>query len=62
MASAVSEEAIIVGSTMFEAAQYVRRVTAVSAAEAIDIARDAAHKNFVESVAPTCFRAVAERP
>ena len=61
MASAVSEKAIIVGSAVFEAAQYLWRITAVSVAGAIDIACDPAHKKFVESVAPTHFSTVAKR-
>jgi hypothetical protein len=61
MASAVSEKAIIVGSAMFEAAQYLWRIAAVSVAEAIDSTCDAAHEKLVESVAPLCFRTVAKR-
>ena len=40
---------------MFEAAQYVWRIAAVSAAGAIDIACDAAHRKFVKWLAPMLF-------
>ena len=55
MASTVSEKAIIVWSAMFEATQCLWRVTAVSVAEAIDIACDPAHRKFVEFVSPMLF-------
>ena len=54
-ASTVSEKATIVRSAMFEAAQYVWRIAAVSAAGAIDIACDAAHRKFVKWLAPMLF-------